>query len=130
MESNIDQKQNTEFNNNHTEHSQNGSERRRHNSSEHHSHHSSEHHSHRSHHHSEKLDKEEKRHAIKKLRSFIRAAKHFQKTCHSDSEFNMEVRRYFYDNFHGFERHWLRHHCPIIKRIKLLIIGVNIKKLH
>lgn len=99
----------------------------------HHSHNQEHHHSHHSHHHShgsDKLTKGEKRHAIKKLRSFMRAVRHFKKSCHSDVEFQMEVRRYFYDNFHGFERHWLRHHCPIIKRIKLLFYGVNIKNIH
>mgnify|MGYP003291338151 CR=1 FL=1 len=97
------------------------------NESNNHHHH---HHSHHSHHHSDELDKDEKRHAIKKLRSFMRATRHFKSSTHSDTEFQMEVRRYFYDNFHGFERHWLRHHCPIMKRIKLLLMGVNIRKLH
>ncbi len=111
-----------------------------HHGSEHHSHHTEgEHHSHhideskRYHHHhyfSEKLSSSEKKHVIKKLRSFMRSVKRFKKNNHSDDQFHMEVRRYFYDNFHGFERHWLRHHCPIIKRIKLYFMGVNIRKLH
>lgn len=110
-----------------------------HHSSEHHSHHSEEQHSHQSdeskryhHHHyfTEKLSHSEKQHVIKKLHSFMRSVRHFKKSCHSDEQYRMEVRRYFYDNFHGFERHWLRHHCPIMKRIKLYFMGVNIKKLH
>ncbi len=88
-------------------------------------------HSHHSHHHnSEKLSAREKEHCLKKLQSFKRSVRHFKKKCHSDEIFNMEVKRYFYDNFHGFERHWLRHHCPLFIRIRLYLMGVNIKKLH
>lgn len=110
-----------------------------HSSEHHHSHHGEHHHSHhddeskRYHHHhyfSEKLSSSEKKHVMKKLQSFIRSIKRFKKNTHSDDQFQMEVRRYFYDNFHGFERHWLRHHCPIVKRIKLYFMGVNIRKLH
>lgn len=110
-----------------------------HSSEHHHSHHGEHHHSHhedesnRYHHHhyfSEKLSHSEKQHVIKKLHSFMRSVRRFKKNTHSEDQFHMEVRRYFYDNFHGFERHWLRHHCPIIKRIKLYFMGVNIKKLH
>ncbi|MCQ2243635.1 MAG: hypothetical protein MJZ32_05190 [Bacteroidaceae bacterium] len=79
---------------------------------------------------SNRLSKDEKRHVLKKFNSFMRVTRHYKKACGSDAEFDMEIRRYFYDNFHGFERHWLRHHCPILKRIKLLFMGVNISKLH
>lgn len=99
------------------------------NNEEHNHHkHSSEHHHH--HHHSDKLSQEEKRHALKKLNSFIRSVRHFKKSCRTEEVFDMEVKRYFYDNFHGFERHWLRHHCPLMKRIKLYFMGVKISKLH
>ncbi|MCF0193510.1 MAG: hypothetical protein HUK05_08915, partial [Prevotella sp.] len=85
-----------------------------------HGEHSENKHSHHHHHHHHyEVDKKQIK---KKLKSFIHAVKHYKQETRG-SQFKMEVHRYFYDNFHGYERHWLRHHCPIIERIKLLLLG-------
>lgn len=99
-----------------------------HHTSEHH--HSSEHHHHHHHHHHGYYEQDvNKKHVMKKMHSFLRAVKHYKGEC-SKEQFKMEVHRHFYDNFHGFERHWLRHHCPFIMQLRLLFLGVNIRKLH